>query len=165
MTILTADRDSNQVSVIDAASFKVTATIPTGERPFGVTIDENAGRAYTANVASNSMTVLDLGRRVKVRDVPVGLRPYAVARAGDRIFVTNQHGESVSVLDAATFDLVKSIRVGSFPEGIEADPGGSSVWVACWDSNTLEQIDTATLTVSQTIPVGEGPRAFGRFLH
>ena len=164
MTILTADRDSNQVSIIDAATFKVTGTIPTGERPFGVTIDEEAGRAYTANVASNSMTVLDLKARTRLADAPVGLRPYAVARAGDRLFVTNQHGESVSVLDAATFESVKTIRVGSFPEGIEADPTGSSVWVACWDSNTLERIDTETLTVSAKIAVGEGPRAFGRFL-
>lgn len=162
--IVTADRDSNQVSIIDAATFKVTGTIPTGERPFGVTIDDKAGRAYTANVASNTMTVLDLKIKARVTDVPVGLRPYAVARAGDRIFVTNQHGESVSVVDAATFETVKTVRVGSFPEGIEADPAGTSVWVACWDSNTLERIDTQALAVSAKIPVGEGPRAFGRFL-
>jgi YVTN family beta-propeller protein len=88
-----------------------------------------------------------------------------VARAGNRIFVTNQHAESVSVLDAATFENVKTMRVGSFPEGIEADATGSSVWVACWDTNTLERIDAATLAVTVRIPVGEGPRAFGRFLH
>jgi YVTN family beta-propeller protein len=163
-TILTADRDSNQVSVIDAATFKVRSTIATGERPFGITIDEAAGRAYTANVAANTVTVIDLASRTRLTDVPVGLRPYAIARAANLLFVTNQHDESVSVIDAVTLQPVKTLRVGGFPEGIEADPTGSTIWVACWDANTLEKIDVATLTVTARIPVGEGPRAFGKFL-
>jgi YVTN family beta-propeller protein len=163
--ILTADRDSNQVSLIDAATLKVTGTIATGERPFGVTIDDEAGRAYTANVASNSITVLDLKTSSRFADVPVGLRPYAVARAGGRLFVTNQHAESVSVVDAGSLEPVKTIRVGSFPEGIEADASGTAVYVACWDANTLEKIEVATLAVTARVPVGEGPRAFGKFLH
>jgi YVTN family beta-propeller protein len=163
-TILTADRDSNQVSLIDAATFKVTGTIETGERPFGVTMDDTSGRAYTANVASNTMTVLDVKAGTRLRDIPVGLRPYAIARAGNRLFVTNQHAESVSVIDATTLDTLKTIRVGSFPEGIEADPSGQAVWVACWDANTLEKIDVETLAVTARITVGEGPRAFGKFL-
>jgi YVTN family beta-propeller protein len=163
-TILTADRDSNQVSVIDAVTFKVRGTIATGERPFGITIDEAAGRAYTANVASNTVTVIDLKLRTRLSDVAVGLRPYAVARAANLLFVTNQHDESVSVIDAVTLQPVKTLRVGGFPEGIEADPTGSTIWVACWDANTLEKIDVATLAVTARIPVGEGPRAFGKFL-
>jgi YVTN family beta-propeller protein len=96
--------------------------------------------------------------------VSVGLRPYAVARAGTRLFVTNQHAESVSVVDAVTLEPVTTIRVGAFPEGIEADASGATVWVACWDANTLEKIDVATLKVTARIPVGDGPRAFGKFL-
>ena len=163
-TIFTADRDSNQVSVIDASSFEILATLPTGERPFGITLDEPAARAYTANVAANTISVIDLKTRTRIRDVVVGLRPYAVARAGDRLFVTNQHGESLSVIDAESLEPVATIRVGAFPEGIEADPSGRTIWVACWDANTLEQIDVATLKVAARIAVGDGPRAFGKFL-
>jgi len=93
------------------------------------------------------------------------MRPYAVALAAGRLFVTNQHGESVSVLDAATLEPVATIPVGSFPEGIDADPSGTVVHVACWDANTLETIDVTALKVIGRIAVGEGPRAFGRFLH
>jgi YVTN family beta-propeller protein len=38
------------------------------------------------------------------------------------------------------------------------------VFVACWDANTLERIDTETLEVTARVQVGEGPRAFGLFL-
>ncbi len=70
----------------------------------------------------------------------------------------------MSVIDLATLAVIKTIPVGEFPEGIQADPGQAYVFVACWDANTLEQIDARTLEVVAKIPVGQGPRAFGAFL-
>jgi YVTN family beta-propeller protein len=78
--------------------------------------------------------------------------------------VTDQHSASVTVFDLETLAVVKVIDVGDYPEGIEADPSGSAVYVACWDADRLERIDTATLEVTARISVGRGPRAFGRFL-
>jgi len=83
---------------------------------------------------------------------------------GGRAFVTDQYASTVTVFDVATLRVVKTIEVGDYPEGIEADPTGKWVYVACWEQNTLERIDTATLEVTARIPVGNGPRAFGRFL-
>jgi YVTN family beta-propeller protein len=163
-TILTADRDSNEVSVIDAATLKRIKGIKTGERPFGVTINQSGTRAYTANVGTDDISVLDLASGAEVGRVKVGHRPYAVALAQGRIFVTDQHGGTVSVIDEASLKLLKQIPVGGYPEGIQTSPDGLFVYVACWDANTLEKIDTATLTVVGKADVGEGPRAFGAFL-
>jgi YVTN family beta-propeller protein len=96
--------------------------------------------------------------------VKVEHTPYAVALAGNLAFVTNQHAGTVSVFDVTTLRIVKTIEVGGYPEGIEADPTGRAVYVACWDADTLERIDTATLEVTGRATVGSGPRAFGRFL-
>ena len=63
-----------------------------------------------------------------------------------------------------TLKIVKTIEVGGYPEGIEADPAGRTVYVACWDADTLERIDTTTLEVTGRAAVGNGPRAFGQFL-
>ena len=49
-TIVTADRDSDQLSFIDAGTLKVKGAAKVGKRPFGVTIDDKTGRAFTANV-------------------------------------------------------------------------------------------------------------------
>lgn len=163
-TILTADRDSNEVSLIDAETFTRTRTVEVGTRPFGVTIDADGRRAYTANVKSDDVSVIDIALGKTVATVRVGSRPYAVALAGGRGFVTDQYGATVTVFDLATHEIEKAIDVGEFPEGIEADPTGKAVYVACWDANTLERIDTETLEVTDRIAVGNGPRAFGRFL-
>ena len=126
-TLLSADRDSNQVSAHRCRHLYGHRHHPDGRatvrrhdrwrRPRG---------AYTANVASNSMTVVDLKTRTRLKDVPVGLRPYAVARAGGGFSSPISTASSVSVIDAVTLaGRSRRFRVGSFPEGIEADPTGT----------------------------------------
>ena len=43
-------------------------------------------------------------------------------------------------------------------------PDGSKLFVANDSSNTISVISTATNTVTATIPVGQGPDAFGNFI-
>ena len=162
--VLTADRDSNQISIIDTATLQRVATVATGDRPFGLTLDASGTRAYTANVRSNDVSVIDIAQRQAIATVPVGRRPYGVALAGGRAFVTDQYAETVSVFDTASFAALGKIDVGAYPEGIETSPDGKHVFVACWEANTLEQIDVSSLKVVSTVTVGDGPRAFGRFL-
>ncbi len=100
--LLSADRDDDSISVIDTATRVRKATIKVGTRPFGVTIDAVARRAYTANVGSNDVSVIDLAEAREIGRVAVGLRPYAVALAQGRGFVTDQYGGTVGVFDLAT---------------------------------------------------------------
>jgi YVTN family beta-propeller protein len=162
--IVSADRDSDQLSLIDAATLQVVATIPVGVRPFGVTIDPAGARAYTADVGSDTVTVVDLDARAVVAAIPVGARPYAVALAQGRGFVTNSYGDSVTAFDLTTLEPLAEIAVGVYPEGVAASADETALYVANWDSNTLSVIDPATLSVTDEIAVGEGPRAFGDFL-
>jgi YVTN family beta-propeller protein len=96
--------------------------------------------------------------------VKVGLRPYAVALARGKAFVTNQYGNSVTVFDTSTLEVLKTIDVGDYPEGIAPSRDGKHVFVASWFANTLGMIDTETLKVVKDVKVGDGPRAFGQFI-
>lgn len=55
-TVLVTDRDDDAVSVIDVRTRTRTGVIPVGTRPFGITIDPQGLRAYTANVGSNDVS-------------------------------------------------------------------------------------------------------------
>ena len=110
------------------------------------------------------MSIVDLATRKVTARLPVGARPYGVAFAGGKSFVTNQGSGSVSVFGIADMKLVTTIRVGDYPEGIAATADGSAIYVACWADNTLVRIDAATLAVTGKADVGDGPRAFGKFL-
>jgi YVTN family beta-propeller protein/VCBS repeat-containing protein len=91
--------------------------------------------------------------------VPVGLSPYgaAVTPDGDRIYVTNQNANTVSVLDAATNTVIATVAVGGAPIGVVVSPDGQHAYVSNAGGNTVSVIDTSSNTVSATINVYEGP--------
>ncbi len=113
---------------------------------------------------SNDVTIIDLEAKAAIATVKVGSRPYGVTVVGERLFVTNQGARTVSVVDLATREAIKVIRVCEYPEGIAASPSGDHVYVACWADNILARIDTRSLDVTARTQVGNGPRSFGLFL-
>ena len=58
---------ANTVSMIDTASNTVVATVAVGSGPFGVAITPDGTRAYVANSASNSVSVIDTALRDSTR--------------------------------------------------------------------------------------------------
>ena len=135
-----------------------------GERPFGITIDAEGKRAYTANVGSDDVSVIDSCERKVVGTVKVGRRPYAVGLAAAKGFVTDQYAGTITVFDTATLQPLKAIEACDHPEGIEAAGPEGPVYAVCWGDNLLLKIDAATLAVTGKAEVGDGPRAFGKFL-
>jgi YVTN family beta-propeller protein len=162
--LLSADRESDAVSIVDIASRKRIASVAVGLRPFGITIDADGRRAYTANVKSDDVTVIDIAGRKAIGRVPTGRRPYAVALTHDRGFATNQYGGSVTAFDLATLQPIQTVKACDHPEGIEADRTEENVYVACWGDDVLLRVDPATLRIVSKAKVGDGPRAFGKFL-
>jgi len=92
--------------------------------------------------------------------IPVGSRPWGVAIApdGSRVYVVNANDGSVSVIDAESNTVTRSIRVGSEPLGVAVTPDGSRVYVTNRGSNSVSVIDAVSNTVTGTIPVSSRPR-------
>jgi YVTN family beta-propeller protein len=55
-----ANADDSTVSVVDAHSYEVTAVVPTGQTPTGITVRPDGREAYVADVDGGTVTVLDL---------------------------------------------------------------------------------------------------------
>ncbi|MBZ4688910.1 MAG: MxaE-like protein [Cereibacter sp.] len=159
--IVTADRDANRISLIDAAS-GAAQSVAVGEHPFGITL--HGGRAFAVNVLSDDVTVVDLASRRVTASIPVGPHPYALAFAAGRGFVTNQYGESLTVFDATSLEVLATIPVGEYPEGIAATADGRRVLVANWFSDSLTILDASSLEILAEVGMPEGPRAFGSFI-
>lgn len=160
-TLVTADRDADQLSLIDLATGQARS-VAVGRHPFGVTLRD--GRAFAANVLGDSVSVVDLATARVIGTIPVGARPYAIAFAGGEGFVTNQYGSSVTVFDAATLEVRDTIAVGDYPEGIAPMSDGRHLVLANWFSDSVMVIDAASRAILHEIPMPEGPRAFGSFV-
>jgi YVTN family beta-propeller protein len=75
----------------------------------------------------------------------------APVRADTCLYVVSRETNRLVVIDAATFRIGGSIRVGEFPEGIVARPDGEQVFVANSRSSSISVVSTVTHEVVDTI--------------
>src|SRR5262249_51267813 len=69
-------------------------------------------------------------------------------------YVSNEKGNTVSVIDLDNWTVTDTIKVGQRPRGIEFSRDGKFVFVAVGDDDTIDVIDTATKQVVDTLPSG-----------
>ena len=67
--------------------------------------------------------------------------------ASNRIFVSNEYGNSVTVIDAKSNTVIKNISVGTRPRGIGLSPDKTELYVAVSVDNQIAVIDTQSLQV------------------
>lgn len=160
--VYVAERDDDAVAVVDAGSLVVVARHLVGSHPFGLRLAPDGRSLWVTNVQSHDVSVIALEGGGGERRVGVGHRPYCVAFAAGRAFVSNQYGDSVSVIDAGSLETLATLPVVTYPEGIDSD--GRTVWVVSWMDEQMIGIDADTLARITAIPLGRNPRGFGRFV-
>jgi YVTN family beta-propeller protein len=106
--------------------------------------------------------------------IAVGTDPRGIVITPDQkyLYVTNYGEDTVSVIDLSTNAVVQTIPVGDGPYGISVTPSGDFVYVVNQLSNTVSVIFTnhggtgayTDYKVIATIPVGNSPVGFGKFI-
>ena len=135
--------------VVDVARDKVTQSIGTDQEvSHMVALDPDRGRAYTANIGSGSVTVLDLGKGARETNIVTGdgAEGIAVSASGKHIWVTNRGADTITILDADTLEQAGEIASEGFPIRATATPGGQVLVtraragdLAIYDSATFEE--------------------------
>ncbi|MGZ5186067.1 MAG: YncE family protein, partial [Caldimonas sp.] len=67
------------VSVLDAASGTINATIPVCQRPWNMALTPDGRKLYVACGRSGTVAVIDTERNVKIAEIAVGKLPWGVA--------------------------------------------------------------------------------------
>ena len=75
-------------------------------------------------------------------------------------YVSNEKGNTITVIDIDKFEPVRTIKVGQRPRGIDVTRDGKFVLVAVGDDNAIQMIDTATGEIAGTLPSGDDPEFF-----
>ncbi len=58
-TVYVTNIHDNTVSVIDASTRTVTATVPVGKQPGGVAVDPGTHTVYVTNIHDNTVSVIE----------------------------------------------------------------------------------------------------------
>ena len=141
---------NNALIVVDVARDKVTQSIGTDQEvSHMVALDPDRGRAYTANIGSGSVSVLDLGKGALETNVATGdgAEGIAVSASGEHIWVTNRAADTITILDADSLAPAGEIASEGFPIRATATPKGQVLVtraragdLAIYDAETFEEI-------------------------
>ena len=112
------------------------------------------GSGSGANVAPNSLAVIDAHSNRVVGAVAVGVRPSAVATGEDSIWVANLDDKTVSRVDPQTLSLQRNISLTSTPTGLTV--GSGSVWVVNGTAGSISRVDPGSDQVVKTTDVTQG---------
>lgn len=93
--LVVADYDGNAVSIIDvsldqygndSATFGTTYTVPVGTNPASVTVLYDGSRAYTANQADGTVSIVNIGSHTLEKTLPVNGHPRTVVSTQNSLY-------------------------------------------------------------------------------
>lgn len=111
VTLLVLNKDDSSLAIVDPASQKVIATIPTGTAPHEVAVSADGKFAYVANYGQfgsappgHTLSVIDLVSRKELRQVdlaPLG-RPHGIEWAKGQVYFTAEVNKAIARYSPAT---------------------------------------------------------------
>ena len=125
--------------------------------PRDIAVSRNGRTLLVALNLADAAAVIDTTTG-NVRYVNVGHYPYGAAIRADGRYgmVTSETGGTVSVIDLATVQVVKTVQVAprlSHPEGMAVDPKAPLAFTANANQDTISVINTNTFDVVRTLSV------------
>jgi YVTN family beta-propeller protein len=146
----------SRVDVVSTQSGKIVATIPDTSGVHGIAFAEDLRRGYTSNGKGDSVTAFDLDSLKTITEAKVsGHNPDAILYepAGKHVFTFNGRSKDVTVLDAATLQVVATIPVPDKPEFAVNDGDGHIYVNIESDPGQMVVIDSRRLAVEHTWPL------------
>ena len=159
---VTAELDK-AVDVIDPASRKVIAEIPTGApESHMVIISPDGHRAYTANVGAGSVSVLDLQKRALITVIAIAktVQRISISPDGKHVFTHDQETPRIAVIDTATNKVATWISLPSTVYASVPTSDGHTL-LAASPSGKLFVIDLTTSRITNSLDI---PPATGELL-
>ncbi|PKQ14079.1 MAG: hypothetical protein CVT70_01080 [Alphaproteobacteria bacterium HGW-Alphaproteobacteria-1] len=88
--------------------------------------------------------------------VALGLSPAMAGKA----FVSNERGNTITVIDTDTWEVLTEFAGGNRPRGITASPDGKKLYVCASDDDLVRVFDTETYEELPSLPSGPDPELF-----
>ena len=154
-TLLSANHDSNTLSIIDAVSLLEIERIRVDDGPNSVTVDPSGLKAYVTNSLSSPVSVVDLTQRTLSLTISVEGTPLRAAfnQRGDSLYLITRDKANLLVIDPATFTVTKKIFIGMGAASLVVDFRSGLVLVGMRFGGEIIIVDPATSIFIDTIGV------------
>ena len=119
------------VLVYDATTYSLKNTINVGNTPTEVTFSADGSTVFVANGADNSVTAISPSTKKVLSTILVGKNPVGAWVGKDnRMYVDNEDGQSVSIIDVKTLKVTETISLGFMPAYVAYLPDVKEMWVS-----------------------------------
>jgi YVTN family beta-propeller protein len=173
--VVVLNKSDHEAALVDPATLKVVAKLPTGRGPHEAATSPDGRTAYVANYGSfavfregeqqrfergNTITVLDLKARTVKATFDLGkyTQPHGiwVSRDGKRVWVTCEGAKAVLELDAASGEVLKAWETNQeVSHMVVPTPDERKLYVANIGSGSVTVIDRST-DIVKSLPTGAG---------
>ncbi|MEP6620732.1 MAG: hypothetical protein ABJE47_15515 [bacterium] len=164
-TLVVSNMNDNTVTVLDVASGRVLATLPTGEGPHEVAASHDGRWAVVSNYGvrgkpGHTLTVVDIMHLSVARTIDLGSyqRPHGMAFfPGDTLLaVTCQTSKAVLLVDLRTDVVVGTVPTnGLVSHMLAMSSDGARLFTANMADGTITQLDVAGRAAMSVIPTAK----------
>jgi YVTN family beta-propeller protein len=164
-TIVASNMRDNTATIIDAASGRVLATLPTGEGPHEVATTHDGNWAVVSNYGvrgspGNSITVIDLTRLVVARTIDLGdyKRPHGMAFfPGDTtLAVTSEVSGAVLLVDFRTGKVIGTVPTnGRASHMLAMSAAGDELFTTNIVDGSISRLDVSKRDTKNVIKVAK----------
>lgn len=168
-TLVVTNKTPGTATIIDVASGRTLATLPTGHGPHEIVLTRDGRTAIVTDYGTgpqpgSTLTFIDVPSKRVTRTAPLGeyRRPHGlVLLPGDSLVaVTSEANRALLLVRVATGEIAKVIPTeqnGSHMVGITAD--GTRGWTGNMGSHTVSELDLVAGKSLRTIAVPAQPEA------
>jgi DNA-binding beta-propeller fold protein YncE len=146
-------RDPDALALVDGRTGRVEHEVPLPAAPRHLQLARDGGPVLVPAEPADSLFRVTLPAGTG-EEVGVGTFPHDATVAAGRTFVTDERGNTMSVVDG---DEVRRIRVATQPGGVAPVDDGGAVAVVSVRERVLEVYDAVTLERRGRVPAGVGP--------
>lgn len=134
--------------------------VPVGRGPEGFDLSVDGKEIWAANAVDGTVSIIDIAAKKVTQTLEANVRGanrLKFTPDGKLVFISTLGGPDVTIVDAATRQIVKRVKVGRGAAGIQMDPNGSRAFVACTPDDYVAVVDLKSLEVTGHLDVGKQP--------
>ena len=85
---------------------------------------------------------------------------WASVCTAETVFITLEKDNAIAVVDPISGKLIKTVKIGQRPRGIQLSPDQQTLYIATSDDDTVLEVDANSLQIKAKLPSGEDPETF-----
>lgn len=154
-----ADGKGSGVTVIDTVTLKVAAYLDTGAGHHEIAFTEDDRLAFTTNRRDGTVSVIDVRKLARVKDIVVGELPAALAFSplSKAIYIANEGDGSIVAVDTLRLEVLARMKAEPGLRAIRMLPDSRFGFVVNQATNKVYIFDASSNRLRHSVPVGPGP--------